>query len=156
MSAATLTPEQWHIRFHEAIAAVLRATEAVKRQLGFFGMLNRLWKCSRDLKILTQSIKALSELPDFTFTSELIASHIGQLKELVKSIEELIDVGRRNGLTNRSLTAGALEAIRAHGELIADYVDSLEMSMDPEVLKAIKNGQEQIARGDFESLESLL
>lgn len=156
MSTLALTLDEWHIRFHEAMAAVLRATEAVKRQFGFWGLMNGLWKCNRDLKDLIQSLKAVSEMPDGILADEMIASHIPQFQELVSSIEELIDTGRREGLTNRSLTAGVLEAIRSRGESVADYLDSLKMSLDPEVMNAIAQGRDQIAHGDFESLDSLL
>jgi hypothetical protein len=33
-SSMTLTLDQWQILFHETMAALLRAQEAVKRQLG--------------------------------------------------------------------------------------------------------------------------
>jgi hypothetical protein len=63
-SSAILTLDQWQIRFHEAMAALLRAQEAVKQQIGLLSPLNGLWKCSRDLKALNATLKAVSELPD--------------------------------------------------------------------------------------------
>jgi hypothetical protein len=49
-STAILTLEQWQIRFHETMAALLRAKEAIKLRFGLLGILNGLWRSSRDLK----------------------------------------------------------------------------------------------------------
>jgi ribosomal protein L17 len=154
-SAAVLPFYQWQILFHETMAALLRAQEAVKRRVGFWGLLHSLWKCSRDLKALNASLKAISELPDGVLSQELIQSQIPQLQNLLTSIEHLIDAAIRRRLTNRSMTAAPFESIRLHGEYIADYLDALEMSIDPTVLKAINDGHEQIVRGEFETMEQL-
>ena len=63
-SAATLPLEQWQIRFHETMADLLRAQEAIKRQFGLLGILKGLWRSSRDLKALNANLTAISELPD--------------------------------------------------------------------------------------------
>lgn len=154
-STEVLPLNHWQIVFHQTMAALLRAQEAVKRQFGFWGLLNGLWTCSRDLKALNGSLKEISELPDGTVSEEFFRSQMPQVKKLLSSIEELIDVSKRNQLTNRSLTSAVLGSIRLQGEYIADYLESIEMSFDPEVLKAIKDGQDQIDRGEFESMEHL-
>ena len=59
-------------------------------------------------------------------------------------------------MTNRSYTAYPLAIIASRGENIADYLDTLGMSMDPEVLKAIAAGRAEIERGDVESLGQLM
>ena len=157
MSVLTAGPalDQWQILFHETMAALLRAQEAVKQQLGFWGILNGLWKCSRDLKTLTASLKDMSELPDGCLTEEFIQSQIPQLRKLLRSIEELIDAAKRKGWMNRSLTASPLGLICSRGEYIFDYLETLEMSIDPEVLKAIHDGRSEIERGEMEALERL-
>jgi hypothetical protein len=38
---------------------------------------------------------------------------------------------------------------------MADYLEALEMSIDPDVLKAINEGHNQIERGEFETMEQL-
>ena len=152
---ASLTLEQWQIRFHETMAAVLRAQEALRRQVGLWGVLNGLWRSSRDLKALNANLKEISELPDGTLNEEFIHSHIPQVRKLLGSIENLIDNGKRKGLMNRSLTSAVFESIRSRGEYIAGYLDALEMSIDPEVLKAIEEGRSQIQSGEFEIMERL-
>lgn len=157
MSSSTviLTFDQWQIRFHEAMAALLRAQEAIKQQFGLWGLLNGLWRSSRDLKALNASLKALSELPDGIISEEFIHSQIPQLHKLLRSIENLMEVAKRKSLMNRSLTGAPLGLIRSRSEYIADYLETLEMSIDPEILKAIEEGQGQIQRGEFEVLERL-
>lgn len=154
-SSTILTLDQWQILFHEAMAAMLRAQQAVKRQVGLWGILNGLWRSSRDLKRINASLKATSELPDGVLGEDFIRSQIPQLQKLLGSIEDLIDTAKRHRLMNRSITSSALGAIRIHGEYIADYLEALEMSTDPEVLKAIKEGHDQIERGEFETMEQL-
>lgn len=95
------------------------------------------------------------ESPDGLLSDELIQSQIPQLRELLTSIEDLIDTARRRRLTDRSLTAAPLESIRLGGEYIAEYLDTLEMSIDPTVLKAISDGRDQIERGECETMGQL-
>jgi hypothetical protein len=154
-STTVLSLDQWQILFHETMAALLRAHEAVKQQFGLWGIVNGLWRCSRDLKKLNASLKAISELPDGVFGEELIQAQIPQLRKLLISTEDLIDTAKRHQLTNRSLTSAPLGSIRIRGEYIADYLEALEMSIDPDVLKAISDGRNQIERGEFETAEQL-
>jgi hypothetical protein len=155
MSTATVTLDQWQILFHETMAALLRAQQAVKQRFGRWGILKGLWKSSRDLKTLNESLKAVSELPDGVFREDLIEAQIPQLRKLLISIEDLIETARRHQLTNHSLTAAPLGSISIRGKYIADYLEALEMSIDPEVLKAINEGRSQIERGEFETMEHL-
>jgi hypothetical protein len=154
-STPVLLLDQWQILFHEAMAAVLRTKEAVKRQFGLWGILNGLWSSNRDLKLLNAGLKAISELPDGVLSEEFIRSQIPQLRKLLGSIEDLMETAKRHHFTNRSLTHAALGSIMIRGEYIADYLEALEMSIDPDVLKAIGEGRDQIDRGEFETMEQL-
>jgi hypothetical protein len=149
------TLDEWQLIFHETMAALLRAREAVKRQFGLWGLLNGLWRCSRDLKVVNDSLKALSELPDGVLSEEFVKSQIPELHKLLASIDDLINAGKHRGLTNRTLTSVPLAQIRLRGEYVADYLDALEMSIDTEVLKAIEDGRAQIEAGQFEEMERL-
>jgi hypothetical protein len=157
MSAFTASPslDRWQILFHETMAALLRAQEAIRKQLGFWGIQNGLWKCTRDLKALNASLKLISELPDGCLTEDVIQSQIPQLRKLLRSVEDLIDTAKRKGWMNRSLTAAPLGLIRSRGEYIFDYLETLEMSIDPEILKAIEDSRSEIERGEFEVMERL-
>ena len=147
--------DRWQILFHETMAALLRAEKAVQQRFGFWGLLNSLWKSNRDLKALNASLKSISELPGDVLTADIVQSQILQLRNLLTSIEDLIDTARLHQLTNRSLTGAILESIRIRGESIADYLESLEISIDPNVLKAIHEGHDQIERGEFETMRQL-
>jgi hypothetical protein len=127
----------------------------MKQQFGLWGLVTGLWRCSRDLKALNASLKAISELPDGSLGQEFIQSQITELHQLLRSIENLLERAKRKGLTNRSLTAAPLGLIAVHGDYVADYLDSLEMSIDPQVLAAIAEGQSQIERGECEVMEQL-
>jgi len=137
------------------MAALLRAQEAVKQQLGLIGMVKGLWKASRDLKALSANLKLISEAPDGLITGEFIESHIPRIRELLRSIQSLIHEAKRNGLMNRSLTSSSLGLIRSRGEYIADCLEALEMSIDQEVLKAIDEGRSRFERGEFEVMDEL-
>src|ERR1700680_32139 len=154
-SNATLTLDQWQIFFQKTFDALQRAQEAVKQQFGFWGLVNGLWKAARGLNDLNARLKAISELPDGILSEETIQSQIPQLHKLLKSIDDLMEVSKRKGLTNRTVTGASLGLISIRGEYIADYLGALEMSIDPEVLKAIEEGRGQIQRGEFEVTERL-
>ena len=120
-----------------------------------FGILNGLWRSARELKALNVTLKAISELPDGTIGEEVFQSQIPELRKILTSLEDLIDTAKHKGLMNRSLTAAPLGLIDIRGEYIADYLEALEMSMDPNVLAAVKDGQVQIQRGECEVMERL-
>jgi hypothetical protein len=104
---------------------------------------------------LNVTLKAVSELPDGTLSDDFIQSQIPQLRKLLRSIEDLVDTARHEGLMNRSLTAAPLGLISVRGEYVADYLDALEMSTDPQVIAAITEGHGQIERGEVEVMERL-
>jgi hypothetical protein len=153
--AGTLTLDQWQILFHETMAALLRAKEAAKKPLGWIGLITGLWRSSRDLGKLNAAMKMLSESPDGVLGEEFLKSHIPQTRKLLMSIEELLDTSKIHGLTNRTVTAAPLETIRSRGEYVADYLEALEMSIDPAVLQAIEQGHEEFARGEVITMEQL-
>ncbi len=41
------------------------------------------------------------------------------------------------------------------GEYIANYLETLEMAINPDILMAINEGCDQIERGEFETMEQL-
>jgi hypothetical protein len=153
-SAATLPVQQWQIRFHETMAASLR-TQGTVQQSGLFGIVRDLWRSAHDLKVLSAILKEISELPDGQVTEEFLQSQIPQLRELLDVLQEVVGAAKVKGHLNRSLTAAPLGLITARREYIADYLDGLEMSLDPAVVAAIKEGQEQIERGECEVAERL-
>ncbi len=154
-STATIAVEQWQIRFHETMAALLRAKEAFKKQFGLVGLLNGLWKSSRDLKSLTASLRTISEMPDGALPEGTLQSLIPQLRKLIGSIDDLMDTAKRRNLLNQTLTASPLNQIRDRGEYVADFLDTLEMSIDPETIAAIDEGRSQIERGEFVDMERI-
>ena len=153
--AVTLTLDQWQILFHETMAALLRAKEAAQKRFGWIGLITDLWRSSRDLGRLNTAMKALSELPDGVLSEEFLKSQIPQTRKLLTSIEELLDTSKAHGLMNRTVTGAPLESIRSHGEHVADYLETIEMSLDPEVLRAIESAHEEFSRGEFVSMERL-
>ena len=154
-STATLTLDQWQILFQKTMEALQRAQEAVKQQFGFLGIVKGFWKVASELKGINASLKAMSELPDGMLSDEFIQAQIPRLHKLLKSINDLLEVSKHSGLTNRTVTGASLGLISIRGEYIADYLEALEMSIDPEVLKAIEEGHAQIQRGEFEVMERL-
>ena len=153
-TATTLTLDQWQILF-QTMEALRRAQEAVKQQFGFVGIVKGFWRVAEDLKIINTSLKAISELPDGILGDEFIQAQIPRLHKLLKSIDDLSEISKHKGLTNRTVTGASLGLISIRGEYIADYLEALEMSIDSEVLKAIEEGHAQIQRGEFEVMERL-
>jgi hypothetical protein len=154
-ATAALNLDQWQALFQKTMEALQRAQDAVKRQIGFVGVVNGLWRAARDLKDLNARLKVLSEAPDGILDDKFIHEQISRLHKLLKAIDELMEVGRRKGLMNRTVTGASLGLISLRGDYIADYLDALEMSIDPEVIAAIHEGRAQIGRGDFEVVERL-
>ena len=102
MSTQSITLDQWQLLFHEAMAAILRAKTAIKKQAGILGIAKGLWTVSRDLKKII-AIEALAlKAPEGTLSDEWIQDNLRSSAELLRSLEDLIDNARRGGLTNQT------------------------------------------------------
>lgn len=160
MSADAIQLEQWNLQYHELMAAILRASATIKREVSIFGIAPRLWGVARDLKNIVPLQKHLYglmlELPDGTIDDAIIRDSVKSTGDLVRSIEGLLDTAKRRGLMNRTLTAASLETIRRHGEEIAEHLDVLRLSIDPEAEGLIREGREDFAAGRGVPLDSLL
>jgi hypothetical protein len=155
MSTQPLPLDQWHLLFHETMAAILRAKEAIKRQAGILGIANGLWGAARDLKRIVRLEELLLAAPDGALSEVQLLESIRSSTEILRSIEDLIDIAKHHGFTNRTLTAAPLESIRKHGEQIAEHLEVLELSVDPEVEELIRLGRQDFAEGRGIPLESL-
>jgi hypothetical protein len=160
MSAMAIPNDEWGVQFHESMAALARSRAAIRREVGILGIARGLWSVSRDLKNLRPSrdriYASLSALPDGAIDDAQLREYVQSTQSLVDSIEELLRVAKRARLTNRTLTAGSLEAIRRHCEDFAQHVDVLQLSVDPEAIELIRQGREDFANEKTVPLDSLL
>lgn len=160
MSVDAVQLDRWQLQFHELMASILRASAMIKREAGILGIAPRLWQAGRDLKgirQLQQNIyESALELPDGAINDAVFKSLTESTGNLVHSIEELLDIARRKGLLNRSLTAGSLEVIRQRGGELAEYLDILRLSVDPELAAQISEGRSEFVEGRGVPLDSLL
>lgn len=160
MSANAIQLEQWQLQFHELMAAILRASATIRREAGILGIAPRLWEVARDLKnilpLQEHIYQSMLELPDGAVDEAIIKSSAESTGKLLCSIEDLLDNARRNQLMNRTLTAGSLEAIRRRGQEIAEHLDVLKLSIDPEIAALISEGRADFAEGRGVPLDSLL
>jgi hypothetical protein len=142
------------------MAAILRAAKSIKREAGILGVAKRLWSVSRDLdnlRILQLSIyERMLQLPDGGLDETLIKGNVESTASLLRSVADLLDVAKRHGLANRSLTAPSLLAIRRYAEQMAEELDPLVLSVDPEAEKLIGEGRADFAEGRGIPLDSLL
>jgi len=155
MSTAALPFDQWQLLFHEAMAAIIRSKEAIKRQAGILGVAKGLWTAARDLKNIVQLERVMLEVPDGVIDEATLRANIQSTSELLRSIEELIDIAKQHRLQNRTLTAASLESVRRSGEQIADHLDVLKISIDPDVEELIRQGRQDFAEGRSVPFESL-
>jgi hypothetical protein len=155
MSTEALPLDEWQLRFHEAMAAVLRAREAIRRQATLAGVAWGLWRAARDLKEVVDFSARLLETQDGLVTKEMVGPFMDSMKGLVVEIDGLVDTAKRRKLFNRTLTSAAIEAVRCRGEELAECVDALEMSFDAEVIELIRKGRQDFAGGRGVPLSSM-
>jgi hypothetical protein len=102
---------------------------------------------------------SLARLP----VAQLRAGHTLTLQEdtfkglfgISTQIETLYETARIKGFTNRTLTAGSLNSIRASGIRILDLTEDLDLLTNPEVGLDFQRAREEYERGECVGMEAI-
>lgn len=156
MSSETLTLDQWYIDYHEAMAAATKVRAAVRRHATIFQIASSLWSAARDVRrLIPEHERLLQHGARLLLLPDKLQDLLESLKKLCDTLDELFDVARAKGYTNRTLTSHSLHSIRDIGDELRDYYETLKLSLDPHTNQLIDEAIRESESSPTVSLDSL-
>lgn len=139
--------------FYETMAQVSHSVAEVKEK--HYSLPIRLWRAERCLRDFVNNIN--TRKPKFgQFPNSTVEESIEKLYSLHRSVEDLWLTSQSKGLTNRTLYAGSLLAMRKHSDEILDTAENLRLLLDPRTQESFDRAREEHLRGATVSFESLV
>jgi len=115
----------------------------------------RLWSYERELRPLVQflhnpsvGLKGRRPAPSASTAPVDPLSVIRQMINLSIQIEDLYADAKKRGLTNRTLTAAALNSIQSHGISILDVAEAWEVALSPRTEEMFEEAHRQYLAGE--------
>jgi hypothetical protein len=139
------------IDYHRTMAATLTACRAVKNGAMWLTVAKDFWTVSKDFRTLLSELDRVVEAPH----SDLQAAVL-KLRELYKSANKTMDIARRHGLHNRTLTGASLRALADCNLRLLDIIERFELSLNPATVEATRKALEEYERGETVSMDSLV
>jgi hypothetical protein len=153
VSTATMPFEPWQIDYHKTMAAAGTLFRAVRAGAPVFELAKDLWSLDRKFRSL---VSRLNSLPLDPCSIEELTTIIHKLREAHLSLGGLLDLAASAGLGNRTLTAGSINSLRKRNAELADFLEHLELGLDPSVNSAVSDALEEFRRGETVNLASIL
>ena len=139
--------------FYETMAQVSHSVAEVKEK--HYSLPIRLWRAERSMREFVENVN--TRKPTFgKFPASRVQESTEKLRSLHRSVEDLWVTAKRNGLTNRTLCAGSLQAMRRHSDEILDIAENLDLLLDPRTRESLNRAKQEQMRGETVSFESLL
>lgn len=151
MSTASICFEPWCIEYHRTMAATLTVGQAVKRGAWILSIAKDFWEVARDLKSL---IMALDDVP--CANAQEVEYVLPMLNRLHGSINRIVDLTHKRGLSNRAVIGAQFQSIKRHNECLLDIIERLNLSLNHSVSADAKQAREEYDRNETVSLDSLV
>lgn len=143
--------DPWCVDYHRTMAATLAACRAIKTGAMWITVAKDFWTVAKDFKALLLELDRVTEAPP----SELQTA-VSKLRELYRNVNRTIDIARRNGLHNRTLTSSSLRTVADCNTRLLDIIERFELSLNPATVEATRKALEEYERGETVSLNSLV
>ena len=160
-----LGTDTWNADVLGAAASAFRVSARVVSQrvgnhMNLLRMAGGLWSLDTQLKNILEGfyteVSKVSQTPVVPPTEERLRSAILSLRTLCGKIDELYNMAKAAGLTNRTLIGTALNSIRVRGDELLDIAESAELSLEAEVTEPIfAKALGELERGETFDLASI-
>ena len=154
--------DEWDARVYQVLSSASNLALAVKRRSNTLRIAYHLHKLNGTLKGMLEEVYAVLEGKKHVepvqepVTPQRLRQSSDNLERISRMIEALYESGRRAGLTNNSLTAGPLDAIRKHIPELLDVAEWFEAAADSEqVNSAFARAREESKNGDIYDLSQV-
>jgi len=127
--------------FYETMAQVSHSIAEVKEK--HYSLPIRLWRAERSLRDFVNNVN--TRKPTFgKFAKSTIEDSIDKLYSLHRSVEDLWLTSQRKGLTNRTMYAGSLLAMRKHSDEFLILPKNLQLLLDPRTRESLDRARDNI------------
>jgi hypothetical protein len=158
-----LGTDSWNADAFGATSAVFRVSSKVSSAASSYADLlslaGKFWRIDRQLKNLLERFYGGVENPPpqvVAPSEESLRSSLAALRTLCGKIDELYNIGKAHGLTNRTLVGTVLNSIRVRSDELLDIAESVELSMCPEVTAPLfDKALAELERGETFDLASI-
>jgi hypothetical protein len=148
---ATAAPfDAWCVDYHKTMAAAFTVGNAVRRSASILELAKGFWSLSRNFRSLLNDLETTTGIP-----SEYVQRLSDRLRELHTKLDETLELARKRGFANRSLTNGSIQALQSCNARLQDYLERLELSLDPTLATDAGEAVADYKRGETVSLDSL-
>jgi hypothetical protein len=141
--------------YHSALARLAKAREVIRTASSHIAVSAQLWRLGRNLKAFVEALRLpvahLRAGRILTLQTETLEGLFG----IAAQIETLYETARSKQLTNRTLTAGSLNSIRAIGAIILDLTEDLDLLTNPQVDLDFQRAREEYERGECVGMEGI-
>ena len=132
------------------MAAALSVRKAVNNKASSLGLVKDFWAVDRNFRALLKDLNGASALP-----VESILPFAGRLMELYAAVNGVLDISGKNGLINRTFFNGSIHSIRHSNEMLKDYIERLNVSLDSDIRSEAAEALAEYARRETVSMDSL-
>jgi hypothetical protein len=135
MSATVLAMLRWRADASRTKALATKVSASIRNQANILQLAGNLWRLDGRLREFLETFYKAVEAgvpagpPP---TKEDISAALKSLDSISDSIEEMYNVGKAGGLTNRRFVGAALNSVRMRSDELHDIGESVELSMTPE------------------------
>jgi len=160
LAEAVQSPE-WNADVYGAFSSVSRLAASIQKQANVIRVAYGVRKANKSLQSLFDKLEAIfnGEAPPTTAerpTPQRLRDAADELSRTSRTIATLHETLRRVGLTNNSLTAGALVKFHSYIEQLEDVADLMELAAEESKLPGIfERAARERDRGEIFDLEKV-
>jgi hypothetical protein len=133
------------------MAAAVAAGNAVRKRASILELVKDFWSVNRSFRSLMTDLEAATAI-----TREDIPQLDARLRELYTTVSQTLDMCRERGFTHRALVNGSIHSLQSCNARLQDYLERLELSLDPNLAIETAEAIAEYERGETISLDSLL
>jgi hypothetical protein len=133
--------DRWNADVYGAMALASQLSALVKNRALTIRLAYYFWRLNSILGDffvdVRKAIKAGAPKDQALATPERVLEMAQDLRKVHRTIEHIYGCAKRAGLTNNSLTAGALKSVCNYNEDVLELAELLELSLKPELVESI-------------------
>src|SRR3954451_5209858 len=107
MCTVTIPFDQWAVDYHSTMAAVSEVGTAIKSGSSILGLVKDFWRVDRKFRALISDLEKIRQMPP-----DQLRNMTDKLIALSETVDQVLIMASRKGLTNRTLVNGSIQSLR--------------------------------------------
>jgi hypothetical protein len=152
--------DRWNADIYGAMALASQLSVLVQKRALTIRLAYYFWRLNSTLEgffaDVRKAIQAAVPKDLALVAPERVLEMAQDLRKVHRTIEHIYGSAKRAGLTNNSLTAGALKSVCSYNEDVLELAELLELSLKPELVESIYDrARAERERGDIFDLSEV-